>query len=405
MRQFTTTILTVLIARDWFVSATEERVRPMNRKPADGTRKIVGGRIVNPIERYPYMVEFWPNPGCGGSLIHPQVVLTAAHCVDSDGFLPNTVDIGRWNWKDAVSGDTYDSIKTKSLIIHPDWNPSSCEYDSCPDFALVRLKEDSTMRPVKLSDNSNNDSPNGTPTIVMGFGRIDDGNNKYSAKLKEADLDIVSGSNCPNGFKSSFEICADDTQNPPKGNSCNGDSGGPLIVDGGDASNDLQVGIVSWGPRTCFGNAAVYSRVSWAYDWIEQTMADEWGLTLGDGLGPVTPSPPTPTPPTPTPPAPTPTSTPSCKDSTRPFLVNFRDRKCDWVAKASESRCAKGNFSVATHCPKTCGLCNTCVDAVKRFYLKNGKLKSCEWVANKQSNNRCKKIGDKHTCRKTCGAC
>ena len=108
---------------------------------------------------------------------------------------------------------------------------------------------------------------------------------------------------------------------------------------------------------------------------------------------------PTPTPPTPTPPS-------ICEDSTRPFLVNFRDRTCDWVSKAGTAkRCQKGGGAVATHCPKTCGTCDNCVDAKMRFYLKNGKLKSCEWVAKTNSAKRCKKIGDDSTCRFTCGNC
>lgn len=100
-------------------------------------------------------------------------------------------------------------------------------------------------------------------------------------------------------------------------------------------------------------------------------------------------------------------STPTCKDSTRPFLVNKRDRKCDWVAKTETAkRCAIAGGDVATHCPKTCGACGNCVDAKKRFYLKkNGNLKSCEWVANLHTSERCKMIGDAYTCRNTCGNC
>jgi len=94
-----------------------------------------------------------------------------------------------------------------------------------------------------------------------------------------------------------------------------------------------------------------------------------------------------------------------CKDSTRPFLVNKKKKTCAWVANdATTFRCSKGNGSVATHCPKTCGTCGKCVDAKKRFSLKNGNLKSCLWVKN-NPNGRCKKIGDKYTCRKTCGDC
>jgi len=97
-----------------------------------------------------------------------------------------------------------------------------------------------------------------------------------------------------------------------------------------------------------------------------------------------------------------------CEDSTRPFLVNKKDRTCSWVAKGTTKRCAKGNYQVATHCPVTCGTCDKdkCKDAAKRFYLEtNGNLKSCLWVRTKDTEKRCKKIGDPYTCRASCGYC
>jgi len=97
-----------------------------------------------------------------------------------------------------------------------------------------------------------------------------------------------------------------------------------------------------------------------------------------------------------------------CEDSTRKFIVHNKDQDCEWAAKhQTKKRCAKGNGAVATHCPKTCGKCETqrCINAKKRFYLKNDTLRSCKWVSSRNTESRCKKIGDKYTCRASCGLC
>jgi len=64
--------------------------------------------------------------------------------------------------------------------------------------------------------------------------------------------------------------------------SCKGDSGGPLILAGSDATTDVQVGIVSFGLGNCANVdfPGVYSEISSLLDWIN-TNADE--LTSSGG--------------------------------------------------------------------------------------------------------------------------
>ena len=58
---------------------------------------------------------------------------------------------------------------------------------------------------------------------------------------------------------------------------CFGDSGGALIIDGGRAADDIQIGVVSWGeefPCDADDKPGVYARISEYYDWIRKTVCE-----------------------------------------------------------------------------------------------------------------------------------
>merc|ERR1719384_2466862 len=100
-----------------------------------------------------------------------------------------------------------------------------------------------------------------------------------------------------------------------------------------------------------------------------------------------------------------------CMDSTREFIVNEDDLvDCHWVARENTAyRCSKGKGSVATNCPATCGTCDVCTDAKKPFMTEGKGIHTCKWVGRTGLAGlypkRCKFVGDKSTCRKTCGQC
>ncbi|EJK49304.1 hypothetical protein THAOC_31839, partial [Thalassiosira oceanica] len=55
-------------------------------------------------------------------------------------------------------------------------------------------------------------------------------------------------------------VCTFDDEGPPERDACDADSGGPLVYNNG--KEDVQVGVVSWGPPDCQVEPGVYARVS-----------------------------------------------------------------------------------------------------------------------------------------------
>ena len=225
------------------------------------TIKIVGGDPVDPPDRYPYQVALTTSSGrqyCGGSLIAPGWVLSAAHCANYGSH----VQIGRFDLNDIT--EDYENIMVDYELVHPDYDNSLLDND----FMLLKLKTDSHKPPVSI-DNGSQNTDAGADVTVMGWGTTTYGG--YSShKLLEVDVDVVSNDECNSAYSGRVTdnmICA---ARPGK-DACQGDSGGPLIIQNDGNMQNVLVGVVSWGWGCAHSNyPGVYSRVSKAYDWINE---------------------------------------------------------------------------------------------------------------------------------------
>jgi len=234
---------------------------------AEAQPRIVGGTTAD-ADAYPWMVGitrtgFDSESGnfCGGSLIAPRWVLTAAHCVDDA--TPNEIYavIGRADLR-GTEGETR---KIDRIVVHPDYGRTDV-----PDIALLRLSTASSKQPVSLVPAGSGLASPGTLATVIGWGAVaEDGYG--TRRLRETQIPIIGSVSCARayggGVDAALEICAGVEQGGR--DACQGDSGGPLFVESNQRGDFFQAGVVSWGQGCAQpGFPGVYARVSTLIDWM-----------------------------------------------------------------------------------------------------------------------------------------
>ncbi|GJE44312.1 serine protease [Methylobacterium soli] len=237
--------------------------------------RIVGGTPA-PLRAYPWQVSIGIkgidnklSHFCGGSVIGPDWVLTAAHCVYGQTAPENLQVLSGTNY---LNDPGQISLVSK-IVLHEDWSPT----DYSNDIAVLKLAAPIGEVPIGLlsPEAASNLSRPGLIAIVSGWGLTrEDG--RVSNVLRNVSVQIVSKSDCTGAAAYGDSItesmfCAGFAEGGK--DSCQGDSGGPLMVPDG-RGRLILAGIVSWGEGCSRpGKYGVYTLVPLFSDWIARVMA------------------------------------------------------------------------------------------------------------------------------------
>lgn len=244
----------------------EDERPPANHEPSrkleaplqeNGVARIRGGFDVE--TPFSWLGVFNDTVLCGCVLVHNDIVLTTANCVDDVGF-PNAVRVG------SVQQHTGGTIaRIKGGMIHPDWTGDPT---LGADLAIMHLDTFLTNTVAIINSDPTVPMIDEEDLFMAGFGLVSD--TQFPDKLQGVFLKNVE--NCFGRaapvYNPVFHFCGDAT---PVAGTCPGDSGIPIVIPG----TRLAVGLNSFSDRPCEAQTVdVYTRLSSYSTWIQRGVCD-----------------------------------------------------------------------------------------------------------------------------------
>ena len=308
--------LMAAVAADDGSGAVVRPSRSTASSPAvDGTVSpmIIGGTTTT-ISSAPWMAQLWyvddkgttdtsDDTGffCGGAVVAPTKILTAAHCVKGANWAKGGVVVTGATQLLSDDGDVHGGTPTAVLRqwYHPSYNEDTIDND----IAVLTLATPVKATPIRMTTSTDTASydpatAGAKAAKVYGWGRTSSTNDNVSQTLKTATLPIKSDATCAAAYGSWFIKGHMTCAGPPASGRdsgttaiCSGDSGGPLVVNG------RIVGVVSWNVTDCVAKGAysVFTKVSKyvgaAYPRVDDTnlnfdhKADLWVRKSSDKVG------------------------------------------------------------------------------------------------------------------------
>jgi trypsin len=228
---------------------------------------------------------------CTATLIAPQRVLTAAHCiVGDDNMTPRPVEqvqalVGRRSLLNTAQGERRN---VTGIAVHPQVNLPQTgvhTYHAFYDVAVLFLESPVSIPPATIGTASDW----GKWATAMGWGHTnyDHDNPVNEPHLKAADFVLMSDRQCAYQFDDAVQhyyptihVCADDAPGGYLDCITHGDSGGPLMVSSGGSWK--LIGVTSFYPS---GDGPCGAGGPFGFAWVAGPEISSWPLTVEDPSG------------------------------------------------------------------------------------------------------------------------
>lgn len=241
------------------------RRRQMAEIPVPQPRIVLGQDAAGAVD-YPFFGHWFR--GCGSTLIHSDILLTAAHCY-SETYQDHRV---------KLEGDATQLHSVVDYRIHPQFNDDTNYYNNNEyDFMLLKLESPvPEIRPVPLhNDKVSLPLYDEEDLTIIGYGLMSE-DGPLAKTLQEASVqyhhDCSFSTYRPGKVGEDTMFCAHRRFNDTHAvDSCQGDSGGPILRK--TPQGWMQVGVTSWGEGCARPDApGIYARVAVAQEWIQATL-------------------------------------------------------------------------------------------------------------------------------------
>ncbi|XP_013364391.1 PREDICTED: kallikrein-4-like, partial [Chinchilla lanigera] len=209
---------------------------------------------------HPWIAALFHNyeQHCSGVLVHPQWVLSAAHC-----WKPSyTVGLGLHGLHDWYEPGSQ-MIKASLSVIHPEYDKSKHANDIMLVKLNTRVVESDTIRIIPIASQC---PTAGTRCLLAGWGQLLNG--YFPLDLHCAVIPLLSDNYCRLVLDTLYHESIFCAAGEGRKDACQFDSGGPLICNG------LLQGLVSWGSNPCGipGFPGFYTNLCKFKEWIREVI-------------------------------------------------------------------------------------------------------------------------------------